>query len=187
MSVRPSTERLVQNCPSLPDRLARSIKLTFLVILPLLTVAWALSGCGGSNKAQERYSAGIELQNQGLLEEAIAEYDEAISIDPDFVEAYSSRGVAYALLNEDEKAIQDFSEAIRLSPDSADVYKNRGDIYFRQGEFQRAVEDYDEAIRLTPRLSQPSIDVGFAYGELGGEARPDTRTAMQSYATSTAL
>lgn len=167
MNVRPSAERLVQDCPRLPNRLARSIRLSFLLVLPLLTVAWALSGCGGSNKAEERYNAGVELQDQGLLEEAIAEYDEAISIDADFVEAYRSRGAAYALLNQDQQAIEDYDEAIKLTPRLSQPSIDQGFAYGELGDDPRADDRTADSIIRDFDLAMIHMSRGDAYKELG--------------------
>lgn len=41
-----------------------------------------LAACGGASEAEKYFDAGVELQGQGRLEEAIVQYDEAIRLDP---------------------------------------------------------------------------------------------------------
>ena len=72
-----------------------------------------LSGCGlGLSEAEEHFNAGVELQERGKWEEAIAEYDEAIRLDPKFADAYYNRGNAYADLRQYEEAIQDYGDRV---------------------------------------------------------------------------
>jgi tetratricopeptide (TPR) repeat protein len=99
--------------------------------------------------AAMHYNAGVELQEQGRQREAIAEYDEAIRLDPEYTEAYNNRGSAYAGLGQYQRAIQDFDEAIRLNPEYAEAYYNRGLTYKLQGKKSQAIADFEKFITLT--------------------------------------
>jgi len=55
----------------------------------------------------------------------IADFDEAIRLDPDKLESTTTR-LAYYDQGEYAAAIADFDETIRLEPDYADAYVNRG-------------------------------------------------------------
>ena len=59
---------------------------------------------------------GSVLKEQGKIEQAIAHYQQAISIDPMFADAYSNMGNAYNDLNRLEDAIKCYTTAIRLKP-----------------------------------------------------------------------
>ena len=63
-----------------------------LRILLVLTMLGNLLmvGCTGQSKAEKHFNNGVELQEQGRWEESIIEYDEAISLDPDFVATVST-------------------------------------------------------------------------------------------------
>ena len=66
------------------------------------------------------------------MDRAIADYTEAIRLDPKYANAYSNRGVAYSDKGDKDRAIADFTEAIRLDPKYADAYNNRGFAYREQ-------------------------------------------------------
>ena len=142
---------------------------TFLVALPLLLILATLA-CGALSEAEKRYNAGVELQGQGRLEEAIAEYDEATRLDPQLAAAYVNRGSAYGDWGQPQRAIEDYDEAIRLNPQDADYYNNRCVAYWRLGEFQRAVQDCDEAIRLNPQDASAHALRAMAHTSLGNDA-----------------
>ena len=82
---------------------------------------------------------------KGDYDQAIADYTEAIRLNPEYAEAYCNRGVAYWEKGNDDKAIADFTEAIRLNPEYARAYQNRGVAYGKKGENSKAKSDYDQA------------------------------------------
>ena len=61
---------------------------------------------------EEHYAAGQELWRRGQLLEAIAEFNEAIKVDPSSVEALTRRGDAYYALGELYQALLDYDESI---------------------------------------------------------------------------
>ena len=77
----------------------------FITLLALINFV-VLPACGGLSEAEQHYNAGVELQEQGRLEEAIAEYDEAIRLDPQDADVYNNRGIAYDELGQLQRAIQ---------------------------------------------------------------------------------
>jgi len=99
------------------------------------------------------YIAGLAKDNLGDFEGAIADYDEAIRLDPEYAGAYNNRGLAKYDLGDLEGALADYDEAIRLDPEYALAYYNRGLAKFNLSDFEGALADYDEAIRLDPEYA----------------------------------
>ncbi|HEY85645.1 MAG TPA: tetratricopeptide repeat protein [Chloroflexi bacterium] len=56
----------------------------------------------------------------GDLEQAIADYNKAIDLNPDYAAAYSNRGVAYYYSGDLEQAIADFERYLELAPNAPD-------------------------------------------------------------------
>ncbi|HKQ79230.1 MAG TPA: tetratricopeptide repeat protein [Blastocatellia bacterium] len=94
---------------------------------------------------------------------AIADFSEAIRLDPKYAMAYNNRGVAYVTKNEYDRAIADFSEAIRLDPNFVFAYRNRGHVYFSMKYYDWAIVDFSEAIRLDPKFALAYNDRGGVY------------------------
>jgi tetratricopeptide (TPR) repeat protein len=92
----------------------------------------------------------VALRDDRDLDRAIAEFDEAIRLDPKCAAAFSNRATAYSLKGEHRRAIQDFDEAIRLDPTHPTHFKNRASAYADLKQYKQAIEDLDEAIRLKP-------------------------------------
>ena len=110
-------------------------------------------------------------RDKGDTDRAIADYTEAIRLDPKFAIAYNNRGLAYRDKGDTDRAIADFTEAIRLDPKFANAYASRGVAYRDKGDMDRAIADYTEAIRLDPKLAIAYVNRGLAYEKLADFAR----------------
>ena len=58
------------------------------------------------------------------IESALASYDKAIQIKPDYAEAYNNRGNVLLELKKIESAIESFDRAIQIKPNYAEAYTN---------------------------------------------------------------
>ena len=74
---------------------------------------------GGRRAYDDRGGVWVE---KGELDKAIADFDEAIRLDPRSARAYANRGVVWRKKSELDKALADFNEAIRLDPRTPSVY-----------------------------------------------------------------
>ena len=101
-----------------------------------------------SSEAVERYNAGVGFQEQGQLDEAIAEYSEAIRLNPQLVQAYFNRAISYAELRQYRLAIDDYDQAISIDPDLALAYANRAIAYTGLGEDREAQRSMAKAVEL---------------------------------------
>ncbi|MEB3355299.1 MAG: tetratricopeptide repeat protein, partial [Synechococcales bacterium] len=90
------------------------------------------------NQAKAQY----ELKN---YQAAIADYDQAIQLQPDDASAYYNRGFARYDLGNKQGAIADYDQAIQLQPNDALAYNNRGNARSALDDKQGAIADYDQA------------------------------------------
>jgi hypothetical protein len=97
---------------------------------------------------------GYASMEKGEYEQAIADYAEAIRLDPAYLSAYGLRGSVWYVKEEYDKCIADLNEAIRLDPRCADAYGARAWLWatcpvdrYRDGK--RAVESATRAYELT--------------------------------------
>jgi lipoprotein NlpI len=63
--------------------------------------------------------------DKGTLDAAIADYDKAISLDPNWARIYNNRGFAKVRKGDFDAAIADLDKAIALDPTDAYAYNNR--------------------------------------------------------------
>ncbi|MEW5859326.1 MAG: tetratricopeptide repeat protein, partial [Cyanobacteriota bacterium] len=87
-------------------------------------------------------------RRMGDIEEAIADYDQAIQRDPNNAAAYYNRAIARQQIGNPQAAIDDYSEAISISPKFAKAYGNRGLIRYETGDARGAIQDLQAAAEL---------------------------------------
>jgi len=126
------------------------------------------------SRISEAIKQGSEANKTHDFDKAIANYNEAIRLDPKNATAFSNRGNAYAEKGDTDRAIADYSEAIRLNYPNA--FFNRGFAYAQKGDTDRAIADYSEAIRLSPNDDFLFNNRGTAYLKKG-----DTDRAIADY------
>jgi len=96
------------------------------------------------------YDRGTSYDIKRLYDQAIADYTEAIVLDPNSVAPYNNRGVAYNAKGLYDLAIADETKAIALKPDAAECYWNRGVAYQAKGRRDQAIADFRVALNLIP-------------------------------------
>jgi hypothetical protein len=75
------------------------------------------------------------------LNEALADYNKALSINPKFARAFNNRGIIYAKAGHDHEALEDFNKAVEYKPDFEKAYYNRAVIEERFGQYAKALGD----------------------------------------------
>lgn len=101
------------------------------------------------------------------FEEALADFNKAIEIYPQYASIYNNRGNVYLDLDKPEDALKDFNKAIELSPGYGVAYNNRGNTQHELGRHLAAVDDYRKAIEIMPGNAVPYNGRGKVQGVLG--------------------
>jgi tetratricopeptide (TPR) repeat protein len=118
-----------------------TIVLAVVLILPLVL----LSGCDGSDELNR----GWNLYQAGKYEEAIAQFNKALELDPNQTSSIAIRGRCYVKLNQYDRAIADLNTAIARNYDLAYSYYYRGLAYEGKGQRDQAIGDFNQAVKLS--------------------------------------
>lgn len=139
------------------------MKIVVIVICSLLMMSCAREMGVGKPDASETevdeldaeayYLQGNDSFDAGQYEKAIADYTQAIELDPTYAVTYYNRGLAYYKAgHSDEKAIADYTKAIELDPNYANAYKNRAIMFYEAGKCDEAWKDVRQAQDLGAQI-----------------------------------
>ena len=132
--------------------------------------------------AQGYTTRGLTLAKSGKSEEALAEFDRALALDPYNVQALYGRGLIYQADKRHEQAIADFTAANGLTPQRVEPLLARATSYLAIDKAKEAASDLDEAVQADPNSAQAWSARGVTYERLGDKAK-----AFTSYGRALAL
>lgn len=89
-------------------------------------------------------------EHEGKLIMALADYNTAIKLNPEYTGVYYNRGLLLEEQGDLAGAIADYTNVIRLDPKHARAFNNRGGLLKKKGDLAGAIADFNTAIRLNP-------------------------------------
>jgi tetratricopeptide (TPR) repeat protein len=109
----------------------------------------------GYNRRGKVYSA------KGDTVQAIADYTQAIKLEPDNAIYFANRGLSYLAREDYDSAIADFTDAIQIGRDdtfsNAERYNWRAKAYENKGEYDKAIADYNASLQINPDNTDAKI------------------------------
>lgn len=129
-----------------------------------------------SNRGNSRIS-------QNKLEEAIADFNQAIALAPEAADPYLNRGAALEGQGKYQEAIADYNRVLSLNPQDALAYNNRGNAQGGLGNWEEALQDYEKAANLAPNFAFARANAALALYQLGKkeEATRTMRNLVRKY------
>ena len=133
------------------------------------------------NKAIELYSEAISLNPQASAyssrgfvlyfmeeyEEAFADFNIAIELEPENAHNFYNRGKIHSAQGNDEAALSDYTKAIEINPEFIFAYFYRGRIYHDLRQNGAASADFEKAIELNPQVAYFHLNLGLVNHDLG--------------------
>ena len=91
--------------------------------------------------------------NPARLADAIAQYQEALRLSPNYAEAHNNLGSAYSTQGHAQEAMNEFETALRLDPNLAEAHANLGVALLKMpGRVPQGVAELQTALRLRPDM-----------------------------------
>ena len=113
-----------------------------------------------AQKAANFSNQGSLKVQKGDVPGAIANFTQALVLNPNIPQAYLGLGIATSIQGNKQQAIYNYDRALQFNPNLAEAYFGRGQAYYELGNKQKAIGDYEQAIRVNPNY-------GLAYLERG--------------------
>lgn len=139
--------------------------------------------------AASHLQRGIGFEEAGRIEDAIAEHEKALELDPELAQAHANLIILCAKTQQPEKAEEHYRAAIRLNPHQADAHYNYGVLLTERGRLAEAEQAFRRALEASPFHAeaynnlgsllerQGRLDEALDYFEKAVERRPDYRLA----------
>jgi tetratricopeptide (TPR) repeat protein len=115
--------------------------------------------------SEAQNAPGSSSPNGSVLDQAIAEYEKIVSLEPKDVENRMVLGQLYTVKHQPQKAEEQFKTAQAIDPDSEDVVLNLARLYAESGDLDHAakvIEDVPEQ----ERTSKMEFALGAAYDQM---------------------
>lgn len=117
---------------------------------------------------------GLALQMLKLYDAALTSYNQAISLNPNYLNAHFNRGNLLHDMMRYDDALISFRKVIALNPRHADAHVNLGNALKELGQHEAALASFDTAADLMPLRADIQYNRGLAAQDL---QRPDQALA----------
>ena len=110
---------------------------------------------------------GLVLYQKGKVDEAIAHYQKALALEPNFANAHYNLGNALFDKGRVDEAMAQFQEALKIQPDFAEAHNNLGNALLGKGRVDEAMAEIQEALKIQPDFAAAHNNLGNALVDKG--------------------
>jgi DNA-binding transcriptional MerR regulator len=154
-------------------------------VAEVLTLPWVgasdqtRTDAHGSTSAYEAFQSGLAEEEQwdgatlssARFVAALAYYEQAVDLDPNFAAAWTNLGSLLAFTAELERARDCFDQALRSDPDQPEAQCNLAELALRSGELELAISGFRQVLRSDPDQLEAHYGLARALLEVGGKGQ----------------
>lgn len=107
------------------------------------------------------------LSATGRRADALASYDKALALRPDFFEAHFNRGNLLLELKRPEEALKSYDQLLALRPDFVSGWNNRGTALRNIHRLEEALASFSRATKISPTHINALTNVAIALWDMG--------------------
>jgi tetratricopeptide (TPR) repeat protein len=100
---------------------------------------------------EAHYNLGVALGLRGRLTEAVAQYQQAIQLKPDYADAHGNLADLLAAQERSDEAVKEYRRTLELVPNSALAHFRFGQALQTLHNFAAAKTEYEKALELDPK------------------------------------
>lgn len=127
----------------------------------------AQSQSQAQGKTKEQWlMAGNAAYDAQRFEEALQNYEQALSLDANYVAAYIGKGLALRSLMRFEEALLAYARATHIDPSDPVAYNNKSRVLILLEWYSEALRAAEQAIELNPNYALAYYNKGYALGEM---------------------
>jgi len=132
-------------------------------------------------KAVKEYQRGVDAEHKGKRDEAIAHYEGALKMAPDYYPAHNNLGSLYLSKSNFQSAEAQFRESVRLDQNDAQAYFNLGNVLMLTGRYAESEAVLEDGLRRRPDSAFAHFLQGCLFARTGkfDEAERSLRKALQ--------
>jgi serine/threonine-protein kinase len=171
----PLLERAVNADPDSPLTHAILADALFLKYKKTMDPQWKERAFASLKKAEQRnpdvaavrFVSGTINDNEGHFEQAEADFQRAIELEPANGDAWRRLGDTYQHDSQPKRALEAYSKAIEVEPDYYKNYMLLGGFYFVNGDYDEAIVQYKKTVELAPNLAEAHYRLATPYLNTG--------------------
>ncbi len=160
-------------------------------VLLVISVAFNLF-VSYERSADFHHNLGSILYDKGHVDEAITQFQKALEIRPNDVEAHNGLGSALLQKGQKDEAIAQFQKALELQPNNAMPHYNLGLALRRKGQVDEAIIQFKRAVELQTKypdahnnlgvvlLQKGQVDEAITQFQKALELKPDSTMAYDN-------
>ena len=119
------------------------------------------------------------MEKHGKLDEATAQYREAVRADPKLADARIDLGTALLAAGDLAGAKEHLQAATKLDPKLAQPHNYLGKVFMGEGNIPSAIAEFEEALRLHPDF--PEAEENLRMAKASGERLPDAIAQVKNF------
>ena len=106
------------------------------------------------------YNLAVILAGRGQVDEAIANYQQALEINPGYAEAHNNLAVTLAGRGQVDSAIAHFQKALEIKPGYAEAHNNLALALAGRGQVDLAITHFQKALEIKPDYADAPYNRG---------------------------
>jgi len=132
-----------------------------------LETLWRTTLAGNPGCFLAHHNLGSFLFKQGQVDEAIAQFQQALDIRPDYAETHNDLGLALAQKGLVAEAIAQYQKALEIRSDLMEAHVNLGNALAQQGQWDEAIAHYEWGLGGQPGNGKIYSNIGHALFQQG--------------------